>query len=240
MRTRIAIITATRAGGVDTLNPTIESILATDHTVSPDMVGVFHDGLREPELRTKVGYVQARSQPELDRFKALPKYFGSFNFSRALRWAADQTDAVVVTDDDVLLTRNWLQKATGLYESAQEFGPQRPIIAFQHFYPTTDAFVPSEAYYANTQLWYPGPEATSNGLFPAFMGAETAADLADVVEGSYAVNESDYAVFRYCTTHGKAILLYADPCLAEHMNVASHFAGNYPKELLRTKRFQKE
>jgi hypothetical protein len=236
LSTKIGIINAPRRGGVDTLNPMLRSLRSQDMSAKAASVGVFSDSVEAPPLTEKVDHLEMRDAGTLNELRS-DKYFGASNFARALRWASD-AEVVVVSDDDMLMARNWLKRSIQLLVAAHEANIDHPVIALSHFFAELDIFVETPIRTDRDRLYAVSAEGNSNGLFPIVMDADTARALADLVEMEFLRKESDYATLVACRDRGIGSLLYTDPCIAMHMNTASHFLRYMAFERLYvTKRF---
>ena len=237
---RIGIITAQRKGGVDTLSPMLRSMQFGDPIAqSPySQVGVFADEESIVIQEPWVNHIETRGKEELASLRA-GKYFGSANLARALRWAASEGAVVVASDDDFLVAQGWLSLSICLLEKAKALGIFNPVIALGHFYNGVDAFNRTEIYHNGVSLWSASPRTRSNGIFPVVMYPEVALAIAPLAEDKYLRNEQDYAILEACRADRVGTLLYTDPCLSMHMNMASHFVpATWDSRLLDTKRFR--
>jgi hypothetical protein len=240
MRVRIGLITAPRANGVDTLSRTIHSMRGEDREAREALVGVFNDGTEMPTLTEKVDYVIVRDSSEWGEILKLREkqlYIGAPNLVRALRWAAQDSDIAIVSEDDILMSRDWMSRAEALMDIAKP-NVFRPMVCLSHAHKGTELFVQTEFKIGDDELCGWGEKSWGNGMSPVVTTPDVALDLADTIEEYYSTIEPDTAVFRAAFLSKVCTGFYTDPCFGMHMDMGSTYSPKRHWSFASTKRFR--
>ncbi len=235
-RVRIAIITAPRQNASDTLGHTVHTMRIEDPIAKQAIYGRFVDGTQVPASEETFDHTMLRTPEELAFLKA-DKYFGSDNLARAMRWASQDADIAVVSEDDMIVRSMWLTHAIELLAAASQ-RVSKPVLCMSHgcFGTYTLGSVVLSTERETLYSW--GSKSIPNGMSPVVMDASTAGILAYAI-GSEALRrvEPDVSMLVACRDRGLATGMFVDPCMAMHMDIGSTYMPGRDWIRAATKRF---
>lgn len=220
---RIAIVHATRTGNIDVISRTIESMRREDPLATQAQLGVFIDGEAIPGFiqKTNPDHVEVRGPGEMDALRTgFFRYFGATNVARGLRWASE-ADVSVISEDDFLLTPEWLRRGVSVLDASLLTGDQKPFVCLSHSYSTTGMFDGTGIRSEDLNVYRFGIRTTSPfGYSPCIMMGSTAREMAILMHENWPRIEPDMALMYAGRLIGGTGLV-VDPCIALHQNIAS-------------------